>query len=69
MTEQFEKLKRGMNDPHGEREEINKTYWENTMRYDGTLGKVTCLYQIAASLIDIEKDLRRIETELKKRRV
>lgn len=36
---------------------------------DNTHISFICLYQIATSLIDIEKDLRRIEDQMKKRKV
>lgn len=69
MTEQFSLLTKGINDPNGEQEKKNSTYISNALREGGVLGRLICLHQMASTMIDIEKDLRRIETELKKRKV
>lgn len=64
MTEQFDKLNSAMSDPQN-----NDAIMMNALLNDAKLGKLICLHQMARTMIDIEKDLRRIEAELKKRKV
>ena len=68
MTKEFMMMQDAFEDVDGELSEENKIVYENCVKDFGTFGKLVCLKQIATSLIDIEKELKKIEEQMKRRR-